>query len=73
VFYEDTARIYQAQRVESGGIVTDVRDPKADLPLLAFGEGHVTAKGKMSAPGDDGTDDAGHDFTIPLLLDATCA
>jgi hypothetical protein len=73
VVYTDTARIYQARRVESGGIITDVRDPKASSPLLAFGKGHVTAAGKMAPPGDAGIDDKGHDFTVPFLLDATCA
>ncbi len=67
VLYQDTARIYQAQRVEAGGVVTDVRDEDADRPLLSFGNGHVVAKGKMGPPGDDGT--LG---TVGLLLDATC-
>jgi hypothetical protein len=67
VLYQDTARIYQAQRVEADGVVTDVRDEDADRPLLSFADGHVVAKGKMGPPGDDGT--LG---TVDLLLDATC-
>jgi hypothetical protein len=73
VAYIDTARIYQAQRVESGGTITDVRAPKATAPMLVISMGHVAGKGRMAPPGDTGIDAKGHDFTIPLLIDATCA
>jgi hypothetical protein len=66
ILYQDSARIYQAQRVESGGMLTDIRDPKAAGPLLQIAGGHVTAKGQMGPPGDASLG------TLPVVLDGGC-
>jgi hypothetical protein len=66
ILYQDSARIYQAQRVEAGGNITDIRDPKAAEPLLHITGGHVTAKGAMGPPGDAALG------TLPVLVDAAC-
>lgn len=68
VTYSDTARILQAQRIEVGGQVTDLRDPKAATSLVRTRKDGVTASGLASAPGD-GADDGG---LMGLALDATC-
>lgn len=68
VTYSDAARILQAQRIEVGGQVTDLRDPKAATALLRTQAGGVTAAGLAGAPGD-GPDDEG---IIGLALTATC-
>lgn len=68
VTYSDAGRILQAQRIEVGGQVTDLRDPKAATSLLRMRSNGVTASGLASAPGD-GPDDGG---IIGLAVDATC-
>lgn len=68
VTYADAGRILQAQRIEVGGQVTDLRDPDATTPLVRLRPGGVTAAGLASGPGE-GSDDGG---LIGLALDATC-
>ncbi|MFZ6004020.1 MAG: hypothetical protein ACOYXM_08815 [Actinomycetota bacterium] len=68
VTYSDTARILQAQRIEVGGQVTDLRDPKAATSLVRTRSDGVSAAGLASAPGD-GPDDGG---LIGLALTASC-
>jgi hypothetical protein len=65
VTYQDTARVYQAQRTDSGGTVIDLRDPDATTALLQIDGARVVARGVAGPPGDDET-------RIDLLLDATC-
>lgn len=66
ITYRDTARVFQAQRVEVDGGVTDPRDPNAATPLLQIDDAHVSASGLFGAPGNDTGAIAGR-------LDATCA
>lgn len=68
VTYTDSARILQAQRVEVGGQISDLRDPKASSSLLRTREGGLSAAGLAGGPGD-GPDDEG---IIGIALDATC-
>lgn len=68
VTYADTGRILQAQRIEVGGRVTDLRDSKASTALVRTRDGGVTASGLASAPGSS-ADDGG---LIGIALDATC-
>lgn len=68
ITYADAARILQAQRVEVGGQVTDLRDPRAATALLRTRDGGVSAAGLAGGPGG-GADDDG---LIGLALDATC-
>jgi hypothetical protein len=68
VTYADSARILQAQRIEVGGQVTDLRDAKATSSLIRLRADGVTAAGLAGAPGD-AADDEG---IIGLALDATC-
>lgn len=68
VTYTDAARILQAQRIEVGGQVTDLRDPKASSALLRLRDNGLSAAGLAGGPGD-GPDDEG---IIGLALDATC-
>ena len=69
VAYTDAARILQAQRIEVGGQVTDLRDPDATSALLRPRSDGVSGAGLAGAPGDD-ADDEGR---IGLALDLTCA
>lgn len=68
VTYSDAARILQAQRIEVGGQVTDLRDPDASSALLRLREGGLSAAGLAGGPGD-GPDDEG---IIGIALDASC-
>jgi hypothetical protein len=68
VTYADAGRILQAQRIEVGGQVSDLRDPKASSALLRLRGNGVSAAGRAGAPGD-GPDDEG---IIGIALDATC-
>ena len=68
VTYSDAGRILQAQRIEVGGQVTDLRDPKASSALLRVRAGGLSAAGLAGGPGD-GPDDEG---IIGIALDATC-
>lgn len=68
VTYTDAARIIQAQRIEVGGQVTDLRDPRASTSLLRTRAAGLTAAGLAGAPGD-GPEDQG---IVGLALDATC-
>lgn len=68
VSYTDSARILQAQRIEVGGQVTDLRDADAATPLIRTRPDGVSAAGLAGAPGD-GPDDEG---IIGLALNATC-
>lgn len=66
--YTDSARILQAQRIEVGGQVTDLRDPSATSALVRPRAGGVSAAGLASAPGDA----VGDEGLIGIALDATC-
>jgi hypothetical protein len=68
VAYTDAGRILQAQRIEVGGQVTDLRDPEATSALVRPRAGGVTAAGLAGAPGE-GAEDEG---VIGVALDATC-
>jgi hypothetical protein len=68
VTYTDAGRILQAQRIEVGGQVSDLRDPKASSALLRLRSGGLSAAGRAGGPGD-GPDDDG---IIGIALDATC-
>ena len=68
VAYTDSARILQAQRIEVGGQVTDLRDPDATSALLRPRADGVGGAGLAGAPGDD-ADDEGR---IGIALDLTC-
>ncbi|MET0728994.1 MAG: hypothetical protein ABWZ76_11925 [Acidimicrobiales bacterium] len=68
VTYTDSARILQAQRIEVGGQVTDLRDADAASPLVRTRDDGLSAAGLAGAPGD-GPDDEG---IIGLALDASC-
>lgn len=66
--YQDTARILQAQRIEVGGQVDDLRDPDATSSLLRPRADGLSATGLAGPPGEG----AGADGTVGLALDATC-
>ena len=66
--YSDSGRILQAQRIEVGGQVTDLRDAKAATALLRTRAGGVRASALASAPGERAKDGG----LIGLALDATC-
>ena len=68
VVYADSGRILQAQRIEVGGQVTDLRDPGATSALLRVRSDGVSLSGVASGPGED-QEDGG---LIGLALDATC-
>lgn len=68
ITYEDPARILQAQRIEVGGQVTDLRDPSASTALLRPRADGVSGAGLAGAPGDDADDEG----VVGLALDATC-
>ncbi|HEX4866982.1 MAG TPA: hypothetical protein VFV32_05090 [Acidimicrobiales bacterium] len=68
IAYTDAARILQAQRIEVGGQVTDLRDPDASSSLLRPRSGGVSGAGLAGAPGD-GADDGG---IVGLALDLAC-
>lgn len=68
VTYSDSARILQAQRIEVGGQVDDLRDPDATTSLLRTRADGLSAAGLAGAPGD-GADDDG---IVGLALNATC-
>jgi hypothetical protein len=67
ITYRDNARIFQAQRIEVGGVVNDPRDPDATTPLLSIDGTHVTGAGPFAAPGDPA--DVG---VVPGRVDARC-
>ncbi|MGK2948914.1 MAG: hypothetical protein ACSLFP_10090 [Acidimicrobiales bacterium] len=66
--YQDTARILQAQRIEVGGQVDDLRDPDATTSLLRPRADGLSAVGLAGPPGAG----AGADGTVGIALDATC-
>jgi hypothetical protein len=66
--YTDTARILQAQRIEVGGQVTDLRDPDATSALIRVRGDGLSLSGLASGPGEDAEDGG----LIGLALDATC-
>lgn len=68
ITYEDPARILQAQRIEVGGQVTDLRDPSATSALLRPRPDGVSGAGLAGAPGDDAEDEG----VVGIALDATC-
>lgn len=68
ITYEDPARILQAQRIEVGGQVTDLRDPSASSALLRPRSDGISGAGLAGAPGDDADDEG----VVGLALDATC-
>jgi len=68
ITYEDPARILQAQRIEVGGQVTDLRDPSAASALLRPRQDGVSGAGLAGAPGDDADDEG----VVGVALDAAC-
>lgn len=50
---EAPERVLVAQRFEVDGIVSDIRDPDADAPLLVVGPGGFEGRGLFAAPGAD--------------------
>jgi hypothetical protein len=68
ITYEDPARILQAQRIEVGGQVTDLRDPSATSALLRPRPDGVSGAGLAGAPGDDADDEG----VVGLAVDVTC-
>lgn len=68
VTYSDAARILQAQRIEVGGQVDDLRDPDATTPLLRPRADGLSAAGLAGAPGD-GADAEG---IVGLAVNVTC-
>lgn len=68
ITYEDPARILQAQRIEVGGQVTDLRDPSASTALLRPRADGVSGAGLAGAPGDDADDEG----VVGIAVDATC-
>ena len=68
VTYEDPARILQAQRIEVGGQVTDLRDPSATSALLRPRADGVSGAGLAGGPGDDADDEG----VVGIAIDATC-
>lgn len=54
---EAPERVLVAQRFEVGGLVTDLRDPDADDPLLRVGEQAVEARAVFAPPGAAAGDD----------------
>lgn len=68
VTYSDAGRILQAQRIEVGGQVDDLRDPDATSPLLRPRVDGLSAAGLAGAPGE-GADAEG---IVGLAVNATC-
>lgn len=68
VTYSDAGRILQAQRIEVGGQVDDLRDPDASSPLLRPRTDGLSAAGLAGAPGDG----AEAEGIVGLAVDATC-
>lgn len=68
ISYQDPARILQAQRIEVGGQVTDLRDPSATNALLRPRADGVSGAGLAGAPGDDADDEG----VVGIAVDATC-
>jgi hypothetical protein len=64
--YRDNARIYQAQRIEVGGTITDLLDRTASTPLVQARQNRVTAVGVFGPPGPPSAD------RVAFRLDATC-
>ncbi|MGH3482853.1 MAG: hypothetical protein ACRDPQ_06415 [Nocardioidaceae bacterium] len=69
IAYTDAARILQAQRIEVGGEVMDLRDPEATSALLRPRADGVSGAGLAGAPGDDADDEG----VVGIALDLTCA
>jgi hypothetical protein len=69
IAYTDAARILQAQRIEVGGEVMDLRDPDASSALLRPRADGVSGAGLAGAPGDDADDEG----VVGIALDLTCA
>ncbi|HUW02499.1 MAG TPA: hypothetical protein VMW08_09135 [Acidimicrobiales bacterium] len=59
--------LVQADRSESDGLVIDLRDPTATIPLLKLGDQHVTGSGTFGSRGST-VDDP----TLPGTLAAGC-
>ena len=69
ITYVDSARILQAQRSETGGEITDLRDPDARTPLLRVRDDGLSATGIAGPPGTSAPKGPG---LVGLALDATC-
>lgn len=62
-------RALVAQRFEVDGLVSDIRDPDADAPLLVVGPGGFEGRGLFAAPGAD-VEDGG---AVEGVVRGTCA
>ncbi len=69
ITYLDTARILQVQRSETGGEVTDLRDPGASGTLLRVRPDGLSATGIGGPPGTSAPEGPG---LVGVALDATC-
>jgi hypothetical protein len=69
ITYTDTARILQVQRSETGGEVTDLRDPGASGTLLRVRPDGLAAAGIAGPPGTRAPEGPG---LVGLAVDATC-
>jgi hypothetical protein len=68
IAYTDAARILQAQRIEVGGQVTDLRDPDASSSLLRPRADGVSGAGLAGPPGGSAADEG----VVGLAVDLTC-
>lgn len=66
---EAPERVLVAQRFEVDGLVSDIRDPDADSPLLVVGPGGFEGRGLFAAPGAD-VEDGG---AVEGVVRGTCA
>ncbi len=66
---ETPERVLVAQRFEVDGLVSDIRDPDADAPLLVVGPGGFEGRGLFAAPGAD-VEDGG---AVEGVVRGTCA
>lgn len=62
-------RALVAQRFEVDGLVSDIRDPDADDPLLVVGSGGFEGRGLFAAPGADAEDGG----AVEGVVRGTCA
>ena len=68
VNYEDSARILQSQRVDVGGVITDLRDPDADDRFLRLVDGRASGRGIAGPPGSR----EGDEGLVGIALAAAC-
>jgi hypothetical protein len=69
ITYTDTARIFQLQRFEVAGEVSDLRDPSARGTLLRVRADGLSASGLAGPPGTGADLDEG---IVGMALDASC-